>query len=331
VLPTLAEIKAVPARATCVSLFSGAGGSCTGLRRAGFQTLYANEFVPPAAETYAANWPDTVLDRRDVRRVSAADILAAVGRQAGAIDLLEGSPPCASFSAAGKRQALWGQAHRYNKAANIWQRTDDLFDEYLRLLEGLRPKTFWLENVVGLLHGASKGIYAALLDSLRALGYAVEARIIAAEWLGVPQERTRLVCVGVRRDLGRDPAFPSPLPYRYSLRDALPHVMGFVAKRHGPRSWQAAVSVDAPAPTIATQPDHGRYYGHALVLADGTRRPLSLDEAKRLCTFPPDYVLTGGRWTAWERLGRAVPPAMAYHLGRALAPLVLDEEAPHGL
>jgi DNA (cytosine-5)-methyltransferase 1 len=72
---------------------------------AGFKVIWANEFIPAAQETYRANSPRTILDTRDLRKVSPEDIISATGLQAGEIDLFDGSPPCASFSTAGKREA----------------------------------------------------------------------------------------------------------------------------------------------------------------------------------------------------------------------------------
>ena len=101
------------------------------------------------------------------------------------------------------------------------QRTDDLFFEYARLLKGLLPKCFVAENVSGLVKGVAKGYFLEILAALKGSGYRVEAGLLDAQWLGVPQTRQRLIFVGVREDLGLPPAFPRPLPYRYSVREAL--------------------------------------------------------------------------------------------------------------
>ena len=116
-VPTMAEIAAVPANGyNLVSTFSGAGGSCLGFRMAGFTVAWASEFIGPAAETYRANAaPGTPLDTRDIRQVQPGDVLDAAGLAPGTIDVLEGSPPCSSFSTAGKRQRGWGQAGVYSE------------------------------------------------------------------------------------------------------------------------------------------------------------------------------------------------------------------------
>lgn len=188
---------------------------------AGYSVVWANEFIPAARDTYRANFPNVPVDSRDIREISAADILTATGLQVGELDILDGSPPCASFSTAGKRHQHWGQIKSYSDTK---QRTDDLFFEYIRLLDGLQPRRFIAENVAGLIKGVGKGVFLEILAGLKAAGYRVEARLLDAQWLGVPQARQRLFFVGVRRDLDEAPGFPDPLPYRYSVRDALPWI-----------------------------------------------------------------------------------------------------------
>lgn len=223
-VPSMIEIGALPwSGLTAASTFSGCGGSSLGYRMAGFRVLWASEFVPAARETYLANAaPYTTVDDRDIRDVSAQDVLGALGMGAGELDLLDGSPPCASFSTAGKRQEGWGKVKSYSDTA---QRTDDLFYEYARLVRGIQPRVFVAENVSGLVKGTAKGYFIRIMGELRACGYRVQAKLLDAQWLGVPQARQRLIIIGVRDDLGLDPAFPRPLPYRYSVREALPWVL----------------------------------------------------------------------------------------------------------
>lgn len=246
-IPLMAEIADVePNGLTVASTFSGCGGSCLGFRMAGYRTVYASEFVPAAAETYAANHPDVPLDTRDIREVTGTSILEMAG--VTEIDVLEGSPPCASFSTAGKREAHWGEVKRYS---DVEQRTDDLFFEYARIVGELRPRAFVAENVAGLVKGVAKGYFKRIHAALVERGYRVEARMLDAQWLGVPQARKRVIFVGIRDDVDAVPSFPSPLPYRYSIRDALPWLDGIEQGRsavfgEGPRK----TSGDDPSPTV---------------------------------------------------------------------------------
>lgn len=250
-VPSMEEIRDLPWNGfNAVSTFSGCGGSSLGYRMAGFRVTWASEFIPAAQDTYRANAaPYTVLDTRDIREVSGQEITKAVG---GEIHLFDGSPPCASFSTAGKREAGWGQAKAYSDTK---QRTDDLFFEYARLIEETHPLTFVAENVSGLVKGTAKGYFKLILKRLKECGYRVEARLLNAAWLGVPQSRQRLIFVGVRDDLGMAPAFPKPLPYQYTVRDALPWILA--QGDNGGFGGGSMRPADQPSPTIGSDPGTG--------------------------------------------------------------------------
>lgn len=253
---TMAEIRALPWNGyNAVSTFSGCGGSSTGYRMAGYKMLWASEFIPAAQESYAANKaPYTTLDTRDIRQVQPGDILRATGLKDGEIDLFDGSPPCAAFSTAGKREAGWGKVKKYSDTK---QRVDDLFFEYCRLIKGTQPRTFVAENVSGLVKGTAKGYFLEILAALKACGYRVGAKVLDAQWLGVPQSRQRLIFVGVRNDLKGEPQHPAPLPYNYTVRDALPWVRSV---RTGPGFTQTQSEIDQPMNAILVQdPAQTRY------------------------------------------------------------------------
>lgn len=348
-VPTLAEVADLPWNGlTVASLFAGGGGSSTGYRMAGYRVAYANEFVPSAAETYRANAaPHTIVDTTDVREVPGSRILAAAG---GSLDVLDGSPPCASFSMAGKRHAGWGQEHAYSGRI---QRTDDLFDEYTRLVGEVRPRAFVAENVTGLTRGVAHGYLRRTLAGLAAHGYRVRARTLDASWLDVPQGRQRLIIVGVREDVGLDPVHPAPLPYRRVLTDAVPSARGvwcggFQAYSKGETGGRYLVPADShpvstlgaslisgsgrgPSASIAVTPDdrtaEDPETGYRLDRAPSAAvryprerfRYLTLAECRAVCGFPPDYVLTGTHQQRWERLGRSVPPLMMKAVAARLA------------
>lgn len=347
-VPTMDEIRALPWNGyNVVSTFSGCGGSSTGYRMAGFRVLWASEFVDAARASYLANAaPYTVVDGRDIRTVTAAELLSAAGLGVGEIDLFDGSPPCAAFSTAGKREAGWGLVKQYSDRE---QRTDDLFYEFARLIEGCQPRVFVAENVSGLVKGTAKGYFIRIMERLRACGYQVAAKLLDAQWLGVPQARQRLIFVGVRNDLAIGPVFPRPLPHRYSTGDALAS-FGTAVRLVTTTSYAEARPREfegcRPAPTVtalgisakrstgevaiettaalAHDPETGTDLSIAgtpigrewsLVrpirsAAPTVARKLSIAELRRLCGFPDDFVLSGTYEQRWERLGRAVPPVM---------------------
>jgi DNA (cytosine-5)-methyltransferase 1 len=247
-VPSMAEIGALPWNGfTVASTFSGCGGSCLGYRMAGFKVAWANEFIESARETYLANSTGTIMDARDIRLIQPEEILAALKLKPGELDVLEGSPPCASFSTAGKRAADWGKVKKYSDGA---QRTDDLFHQYVRLLRGLRPKVFQAENVSGLVKGVAKGYFLEILAAMKASGYRVTCRVLDAQWLGVPQQRQRTIFIGVREDLVTEPVHPRPLPYRYSVRDALPWITD--ARQTEVFNEPDRVFTDTPSPSVTT-------------------------------------------------------------------------------
>lgn len=188
-IPSMAEIASVPANGlTMVSTFSGCGGTCLGFRMAGYRVLWANDSDPHAQETYRANHAGTLLPR-DIREITAADMLAATGLKPGELDVFEGSPPCTVFSTMGQRSRKWGGVAEHAGAENV--KIEDLFFEWIRLLADLQPRAFVAENVSGLVKGVARGYFKDIIARMKAAGCRVEARLLDAQWLGVPQERQR--------------------------------------------------------------------------------------------------------------------------------------------
>lgn len=335
-VPTMAQIAEIPLNGyKVVSTFSGCGGTCLGFRMAGFQTIWASEFVPAAESVYRKNHPDVPLNTKDIRDVKPEDILRDVGLSKGEIDVLEGSPPCASFSQAGKRETLWGQIKKYSDTK---QRTDDLFWEYARIIEGLQPKVFIGENVEGLIRGTAKGYFKQILARLKEAGYNVNVQVLDAQWLGVPQSRRRVIFMGVREDLDISPVYPKPFPYQYTLRDAIQDITNHGVIGHLTASAMKELpnlkpgrasskyinmrrlSFDKPSPAIMAESGRASPYMHP----DNTRR-LSIPEVLRIQSFPDDFRLSGVYTKDWERLGRSVPPLMAHAIAKTIREEMLDK------
>lgn len=369
---SMAEIRKLPANGfNAISTFSGCGGSSLGYRMAGFKVLYANEFHKAARDSYSPNKAAyTVLDSRNIRNVSGRDILKIINLDVGELDLFDGSPPCVAFSTAGIRNKGWNKVRKYSHTK---QRDDDLFFEYSRLVKEIQPKVFVAENVSGLVKGVSKGYFLNILKELKQCGYRVSAKLLDASWLGVPQKRERIFFIGVRNDLNIDPCFPKPLPYQYTVRDAIPWILrqnksksfyqdelestekpsqtigtstSFVSERfkqnivevdnrqfrklapshlriynelgigecHKKRFSHVKLPIDKPSNTITTGLD--KY--HPL-----EKRYMTIDELKRICSFPDDFVLAGSYAQQVERLGRSVPPVMMMHIAKTVRDEVL--------
>ena len=256
-VPLVSEIRKIkPNGFKVATTFAGAGGSSTGYRLAGFQIVWANEFVPIAQESYRANaMPYTIVDGRDIKQVQASEILAATKLRVGELDVFDGSPPCQAFSTAGKREKGWGTERHYEHGAS--QKNEELFFDYIRLRDGLMPKVFVAENVSGLVKGTAKGFFLEILKELKR-GYRVRAPLLDAQWLGVPQARQRIVFIGVRDDLEIDPPQVRPLPYRYSVRDALPWLAGGVMSS-GHQLAERDLDLDEPGKTVLANETGGSY------------------------------------------------------------------------
>jgi len=369
-IPSMEEIRNLPWNGfNVISTFSGCGGSSLGYKMAGYKVLWANEFIPAAQETYLANHKGTFLNKNDIRKVTPEDIFRETGLKKGELDIFDGSPPCAAFSTAGKREAGWGKVKKYS---DTMQRVDDLFFEYSRLLEGLQPKTFVAENVSGLVKGTAKGYFKEILKTLRDCGYRVSAKVLDASWLGVPQARQRLIFIGVRNDLGLEPVHPKPLSYQYTTRDALPEMMNTRIIHDTSGAWSLGDVTNKPCPTITTQGEgqiciesetklsnclqkeydnvpvgsnSDKYFNlsrphpekpcptitqmggssAAGVVHPFEKRKFTISELKRVCAFPDDFILTGSYAQQWERLGRAVPPVMMYHIAKTIQTEVLEK------
>lgn len=345
---SMSEIKAIPWNGyNVVSTFSGCGGSCLGYRMAGYRVLWANEFIPEAQKTYKANHPDSVLNTQDIRTVTAQDIITATGLGVGDIDILDGSPPCAAFSTSGKREKSWGEIKAYSDTS---QRVDDLFFEYSRILRELQPKVFVAENVSGLVKGTAKGYFLWILKNLKNCGYKVKCRLLDAKWLGVPQSRQRTIFIGVREDLDLHPSHPQPFPYYYTIADAISNITNDTSLRYTLSEGTKLLELYQETKRLKTndlcdanvslynetgcfnyrrcswnRPSYTILQGSACTLHPDEPRSFSIAEAKRLCGFPDDFVLTGTFPKQWERLGRAVPPVMMKHIAKTIQTEILDK------
>lgn len=340
-----------PARAlTCIESFCGAGGLALGLRRAGFEVRAAFDLDPAAVRTFNRHHGG----RAWVQDVRALEVQALAERaqvEPGALDLLAGGPPCQGFS-------------KQTRGASADDPRNTLVLEFARLVEGLRPRFFLMENVA--IFGQKRG--RALVEQLqrRLSGYRLHGQLYNAADHGLAQLRQRFVLVGQRADLPRAFVPPPPLPRRVTVGEALaglpeplpdgrehPLHLNHTAARVRPLNvarfahvppgggWQdipealrlpchqrvepgaggwpdvyGRLRWDGQAPTLTAGFDsftRGRY-GHPVA-----NRPLTPREAARLQGFPDDYGFEGNRAELRRQIGNAVPPPLAWALGRAIA------------
>jgi DNA (cytosine-5)-methyltransferase 1 len=324
-VPTMSRINAKEKDFSAMSFFSGCGGASIGMKMAGFDVLYANEFIPAAQDTYRLNHPSTDLDGSDIRDIDPKRLLKQLDLLRGEVDLLDGSPPCKGFSSAGIQEEGWNKEVLYSDG--VRQRVDDLFFQYVRMIRFIKPKVFIAENVAGLLKGVSRGIFLEILRDFRSCGYVVKAALIDPLKLGVPQTRDRTIFVGVREDLGFDPVFPQPKNAKpRTVHQALPHIRYIKTKTCGVLGY---VPSNRPSPTVVASDFHtgenaGFSCGGWIEDDKERRRKYNLPELRRIMCFPDDFLLTGAPRQQWERLGRSHVPLQMYHIALAIRKHILE-------
>lgn len=177
-----------------ISLFSGCGGLDLGFKRAGFNVVWANDFDPDAQAIYSLNFGD--IDKRDIRDVSEDEIPDG--------DILTSGFPCQPFSNAGNRKGV-------HDSRGL------LYKESLRIIEKKMPKVIVFENVKGLLSTrdlSGRLLPEVILDDLanvNNIGYNVVYNLVNASDYDVPQNRQRVVFVGIRKDLEKNFIFPQKI------------------------------------------------------------------------------------------------------------------------
>jgi DNA (cytosine-5)-methyltransferase 1 len=168
-----------------------------GYKLAGFNHLGRVEIDPPIADIYKTNHNPKYLYLEDIRNfVKRSDIPQELYN----LDLLDGSPPCSSFSMAGNREKDWGKKKVF-KEGQSEQVLDDLFFEYIELAKKLQPKIVLAENVKGLIQGNAKLYVKRIFKAFDEAGYNVQLFLLNAASMGVPQKRERVFFICQRKDL----------------------------------------------------------------------------------------------------------------------------------
>lgn len=191
---------------TAIDLFCGAGGLSEGFRQAGFHVLAGQDFDEAAGATFSASHNEAKFIGGPIQKVSAAALLRAAGAKRGEVDVILGGPPCQGYSV-------------YNHKRGTDDPRAGLFREYLRIVEGVRPRWLVMENVTGITSIAGGGIVREISEGMGGLGYRVEMRILKAEEFGVPQERRRIFFVATRTEAPI--YFPTPT---HGVPNAMPEL-----------------------------------------------------------------------------------------------------------
>ncbi|WP_104735531.1 DNA cytosine methyltransferase [Hanstruepera ponticola] len=179
-----------------IDLFSGCGGLALGFKWAGFNTLLASDVDENCEKTYKFNFPRVPFIREDLRDISTNQIKSQVTES---VDVVIGGPPCQGFSLANKNR---------NKVKH--DPRNELFYEFVRVVTDLQPKAFVMENVRGLLSMQKGKVIQLMKEEFEnaGFGYDVDYKVLLASDYGVPQNRQRVIMIGIRKDLNIKPEFP---------------------------------------------------------------------------------------------------------------------------
>lgn len=182
------------------SCFSCGGGSTMGYKLAGCEVLGDLEIDPRVNRVYVANHKPKYNFVMDIREFNSLDDLPD---ELYHLDILDGSPPCTTFSTAGDREESWGKVKKFREGQTE-QTLDDLSFHFIDTAKKLQPKVVIMENVEGLLLGEAWSYVQRIYTDFDSAGYKVNHYLLEGEALGVPQKRHRVFFVAVRKDIDFD-------------------------------------------------------------------------------------------------------------------------------
>lgn len=306
---------------TAVSLFCGAGGLDLGFEKAGFKTLWANDFDKDACKTHQ-NWSNSQVICGDISKIEMSNIPVS--------DVILGGFPCQGFSLSGPR--------KIDDSRNV------LYKHYVKLVKQNHPAAFIGENVKGLLTMGNGAIIDAIINDFASCGYDMFYQLVNAKNYGVPQDRERVIIIGFRKDLNiKNFRLPNYTGEPMTLADALkdlpkakpeevcdaPYSSRYMS-RNRKRNWdEVSYTIPAMAKQVTLYPgspdmikvdkDHWEFG------KDGVTRRLSWREAAAIQTFPSEVEFFGDLTSIYKQIGNAVPVKLAEFVANSIRP-ILEEK-----
>jgi DNA (cytosine-5)-methyltransferase 1 len=310
-----------------------------GLGFAGFRTLVCTDLAPAFIETVVGNLPGAIGYAADAMTLSGK-FLCALARTTK-IDLVAAGPPCQAFSILGRRGALDDPRGKLGL-------------KYFDLVAEIEPRAFVFENVPGLLNTNDGADWARIRDYAAAVtGYHLHHAVLNAVTFGIPQFRERVFLVGFREDLPfRFPdcptgpfadalmlsgQFATPSEWALEQVEGLPnHEVRLHGERVRRRYLQTAqggrdstdhtdrIHPQRPAGTVLVGSSAGGGRPH---IHPYKPRVITVREGARLQSFPDWYVFHGTSTAQYRQVGNAVPPLLAYEVGKEIARTLRDSKA----
>ena len=303
------------------SCFSCGGGSTMGYKLAGYTVIGCNEIDPKIMQVYIENhnpkyyFTKSICDLKNKKKFP--DVFYN-------LDILDGSPPCSSFSMAGNREKDWGKSKKFREG-QADQILDTLFFDFITLAKKLQPKIVIAENVKGILLGNAIKYVAQIYKDFEDAGYFLFHKLLDASTMGVPQKRQRVFFFGIRKDLVKhiqmkglfqdipklDLKFncekiPLQLFYEKILKRK---TQNYSDKRFG----DIILNLNRAAPTLTTL---SRYWIDLDFL-------INTNTIIKIGTFPQDYNFLN--ITPGYLIGMSVPPVMMAQISKQVQIQWLDK------
>ena len=326
------------------STFSCGGGSTMGYKLAGCDVIGGCDIDKDMAYHYKLNHRPKHFFTCSIKTFNTLDNLPP---ELFELDILDGSPPCSTFSMAGSREKAWGKNKKFREG-QAKQVLDDLFFDYLDLVEKLKPKVAIAENVKGLIQGNAKGYVKLIMARFREVGYRPQLFLINAADCGVPQRRERVFFCAIRNDLpgGKLVLLPkhrwisageatkdlqvltdnekvNTKPTKtdnlfwYDTKKGDSYKYSCLRKRGKPSFFNnVKLDCDIPSRTLTSKIDVATHWTEC--------RTLTFREWKRMGSFPDDYKARTDNIGKYM-IGMSVPPRMAEVVARGVVDQWLNQ------
>ena len=315
---------------TVLDLFCGCGGTTTGFVNAGFEIIAGIDIWNKAIDNYKKNHSHNAICA-DLTILTPEDFNKLYNKENKQIDVLVGSPPCQGVSIAGKR--------------DVSDPRNSLFMEYVKYLNFFKPKAFIMENVIGILSMKTKK-NEYIIDIIKQqleVNYNIIITKLYASDFEVPQNRRRVIIIGLHKNLGKNPTSPEPIlsetnripvktilikkediEKKYFLSEkAITGINNKKQKSLEKGNGFGAQFLDMEKPSYTIPARYWKDGYDALVKYSDTEiRKLTILELKRIQTFPDNYILGGSNKDIIMQIGNAVACKFAYHIAKHISNLL---------
>jgi len=297
------------------------GGSTMGYKLAGFNHLGGVEIDKQVADIYKINHCPKCLYNMDIRDFNQ---LQDIPEELFMLDVLDGSPPCSTFSMAGSREKAWGLKKRFREGQSK-QTLDDLVFIYLDTIRKLKPKVALLENVSGLMKGNAKGYLKEIYKKFTDIGYKVQVFLLNAATMGVPQRRERVFVIGLRNDFDLPKLVlnfnEEPIIYKTLCNEKTDNDIHYYLTDLFKKYWLSAKEGGTVGKFLTYKKMNRNAVVNTLVASNpyyhySEMRELSKNEVLMAGTFPLDYDFQD--ITPQYLVGMSVPPVMTAQISNQI-------------